>query len=277
MFTRIARLAAVAVVAIAGTLQVTSAPAAAAPYGGFHMSCSSGSGSEYWWYDMSWSTFISRGNALFEQGLRIDQMDVVGHNVTAVWHNGSGPQWVKGHLSIDDFTYWNNLYFSQGLRLVDLDRDDDEFFAVWRPGSGGQFVRTAIPTWTDFKTQDDMLYDEGYRIVDIVIREDGKIGGVWRSDQGNAVQYWQSGILATGVDANNQSAFQKINAQYKAAGYELKVMKAHNNDAYRVGVWRYRGGSFTQETGNFMKGKSAEGWESTCFGAGRRVVTLDVT
>jgi hypothetical protein len=277
MFNRIARIAAVAAVAITGTLHVTAAPAAAAPYGGFHASCSTASGSEYWWHDMSWSTFIDRGNALFEDGLRITQMDVVGHDVTAVWRPGTGAQWVRGHLSIDDLTYWNDLYFSQGLRLVDLDRDGNEFFAVWRPGTGGQFVRTAIPTWTDFKNQDQVLYDLGYRIVDIVIRSDGKIGGVWRADQGTSSQIWQAGVLATGADANNESAFDKLNRQRMEAGWELKIMKAHNNDAYRVGVWRYRGGSFTQGTGNFMNSASMSGFEKTCRGAGRRIVTLDVT
>jgi hypothetical protein len=277
MFTRIARIATVAAVAVAGALHVTSAPAAAAPYGGFHASCSSASGGyEYWYPDMSWSEFIQRGNDMFEDGLRIVQMDVVGHDVTAVWRSGSGAQWVKGHLSIDDLTYWNDYYYNQGLRLVDLDRDGNEFFAVWRPGSGGQFVRTAIPSWTDFKTQDDVLYAQGFRITDIIIREDGKIGGVWRADQGSSIQKWHN-VLATGVDANNESAFQKLNRQYYEAGYELKVMKAHNNDAYRVGVWRYRGGSFTQATGNFMNAASMKGWEATCRSAGRRIVTLDVT
>jgi hypothetical protein len=277
MLTRIARIAAVAAVAIAGTLHVTSVPAAAAPYGGFHASCSTASGSEYWWRDMSWSTFISRGDALFDDGLRITQMDVVGHGITAVWRPGTGAQRVRGYLSIDDLTYWNDTYYAQGLRLVDLDRDGDEFFAVWRPGTAGQFVRTAIPTWTDFKNQDEVLFAQGYRIVDIVIREDGKIGGVWRADQGNAGQVWNSGVLAAGVDANNESAFEKLNRQRKEAGWELKVMKAHNNDAYRVGVWRYRGGSFTQDTGNLMNSASMSGFEKTCLAAGRRIVTLDVT
>ncbi|MDG4823240.1 hypothetical protein O7635_15395 [Asanoa sp. WMMD1127] len=279
MFRRFARIAAVAAVAIAGTLHVTSAPAAAAPYGGYHASCSTvvNPGNEYWHHDLSWSEFLERDAAYFANGYRITELDVVGHGITAVWRPGSGAQWVHPALSIGALELLDDIYYNQGLRLAELDRDGDEFYAVWRPGTGGRFWRTNFATWDDFKNQDTILYGQGYRLVDIVIREDNKIGGLWRQDQGSSVQKWNWGVLATGADENNESAFQKLNRQRKEAGYELRILKAFNNDAYRVAVWRYRGGSFNQSTQNFMNTDSMRNWEKACRAQGMRIVTLDVT
>ncbi|GIF62184.1 hypothetical protein Ais01nite_02190 [Asanoa ishikariensis] len=279
MFKRIARIAAVSVMAVAGVLHVASAPAAAAPYGGYHASCSTvvNPGNEYWYHDQSWSSFLERDDFYFDNGYRITELDVVGHDVTAVWRPGSGAQWVHGHMSIGELELWDDIYYDQGLRMAELDRDGDEFFAVWRPGTGDRFWRTAIPTWTDFVNQDDVLWDQGFRLVDIVIRDDGKIGGLWRSDQGSSGQKWNYGILAAGVDANNESAFQKLNRLRKEAGWELRILKAFNNDAYVVAVWRYRGGAFNQSTANFMNTESMRGWEKACRAGGMRIVTLDVT
>jgi hypothetical protein len=277
MFPRLARVAAVAAVVAAGGLTVSATPAQASPYGGFHASCSTGSGNEYWWHDMSWSSFITKGNSYYDQGYRITQMDVSGHGVTAVWRPGTGAQRVRGGMSIDELKSWDDTYTEQGLRMSELDRDGDDFYAVWRPGTGNRFWRTNFGTWADFVNQDTVLFNQGYRLVDIVIESESHIGGLWRSDQGTSGQLWNYGVLAADLDANNKSTFQKLNEQRQAAGWELTFMVAHPNDAYRVGVWRYRGGSFSQSTGQFMNVASMQGWEAACRSAGKRITALDVT
>lgn len=138
--------------------------------------------------------------------------------------------------------FWDSYYFNKGLRLVELDRDGSDWAAVWRPGSGAQWWRSGIPSWTDFKNQDRVYFEQGLRLVDVVITSDNDITAVWRGDQGNSAQIWKSGIPATGVDANNESEFQKTNRLKKQAGWELRILKTHPNDAYVMAVWRYRGG-----------------------------------
>jgi hypothetical protein len=139
-------------------------------------------------------------------------------------------------MSWDSFKNKDANYFNQGLRLVEVDRDGGDWAAVWRPGSGAQWWRSGISSWLDFKNQDQVYFNQGLRLVDVIITANDNITAVWRGDQGNGGQLWQSGMVSVGADANNESEFQRINRLRKQAGWELRILKTHPNDAYVMGV-----------------------------------------
>ncbi|QQQ74168.1 hypothetical protein IOD16_23450 [Saccharothrix sp. 6-C] len=257
--------------ALAGSTQ-----AGASPYGGFTATCSSAAdANERFWTNMSWDTFRSKDAGYFADGLRITQLDIEGHDVTATWQPGSGTQRVHWGLSTDQLESLDATYFSQGLRLVDLDYDGD-WAAVWRPGSGAQHWRSGIPSWTDFKNQNQVYFDQGLRLVDVVVNADDDITGVWRADQGTAGQVWQSGLLGSGVDANNESQFDRVNRARKESGWELQIVRTHPHDSYVMGVWRYRGGSFQQSTNLYQTTEALANMRIHCQERGMRLVSVDV-
>jgi hypothetical protein len=273
---RMLRIAALGAV-VAGTVGVNAAPAAASPYGGIATVCASApSVTEYWAIGQSWNDFKALDQNHFNNGLRIAQLDIDGKGVTAVWQPGSGEQRVRWNMSFDDFKSWDAYYFGQGLRLAELDRDGGDWAAVWRPGSGAQYWRAGIPSWTDFKNQDAVYFSQGLRLVDVIITADNDITGVWRGDQGDAAQIWQSGMLNTGADSHNHTAFDNINNANKRDGYELKILKTHPNDAYVMAVWRYRGGSFGQADYEYQTVEAFKGSENDCRAQGMHIVSMDV-
>ncbi|WP_461118038.1 hypothetical protein [Saccharothrix stipae] len=267
----------VAVGVIAAAAVTGSTQAGASPYGGTFASCSSSSNlTEKFWMNMSWSSFVAKDDEYFADGLRVTQLDIEGNDITATWNPGSGTQRVHWDMSLDRFEELDDQYFAQGLRLVDVDVDDGDWAAVWRPGSGAQYWRSGIPSWTDFKNQDDVYFDQGLRLVDVIITADDDITGVWRGDQGTGGQLWSSGVIGTGVDANNDSAFDRLNRARKQAGYELRILKTHPDDRYMMGVWRYRGGTFNQATELFLPNATAvANMRAYCLERGMRLVTVD--
>ena len=212
----------------------------------------------------------------FSQGFRIAQLDVEGNGITAVWQPGSGEQRYRTGMSFSEFKLLDLQYFAQGLRLAELDRDGSDWAAVWRPGSGEQQWRSGIPSWLDFKNQDQVFFNQGLRLTDVIITSDTNITAVWRADQGSAGQLWQSGIPATGADEHNESDFQRINRLRLAAGWELRILKSHPNDSYMMAVWRFRGGSFSQSTATHQTFAAYKSWAADCQQQGRRIVSVDV-
>jgi hypothetical protein len=62
----------------------------------------------------------------------------------------------------------------------------------------------------------------------------------------------------------------------KQNGWELKILKTHPNDAYVMGVWRYRGGSFNQMTNVYHTQPAMHNMEIACRAQGMRLVSMDV-
>ncbi|MEU4443667.1 hypothetical protein AB0K14_20010 [Actinosynnema sp. NPDC050801] len=267
----------IAVGMIAAATVAGSTQASASPHGGVFASCSSSSNlTEKFWMNMSWSSFAAKDEEYFADGLRITQLDIEGNDVTAAWHPGSGTQRVHWNMSLDRFKALDTQYFAQGLRLVDVDNDGGDWAAVWRPGSAAQHWRSGIPSWTDFKNQDQVYFDQGLRLVDVIITADDNITGVWRGDQGTGGQLWSSGVMGTGVDENNDSAFDRLNRAHKQAGYELRILKTHPHDDYIMAVWRYRGGSFSQSTELYLPNATAvANMRAYCLEHGMRLVAVD--
>ncbi|MCA2216963.1 hypothetical protein [Jidongwangia harbinensis] len=270
-------LAAALATVVAVTLAGPAAPAQAAPWDGFTASCSTASPVlEYWATGKSWAQFDALATTHFNAGRRVAQFDIEGNGITAVWQPGTGTERIRWNHDWDEFLALDSTYFAQGLRLVDIDRDGDDWAGVWRPGSGGQFVRSGIPSWKDFENENTVQFNRGRRLVDVVIEDDDDIAAVWRGDQGTAAEVYQYGIPATGVDENNMSEFDRVNARNKRRGYDLKILKTHPNDSYVMAVWRHRGGSFGQSDTRYQRLESFETFEANCRSAGRMITTIDV-
>ena len=142
---------------------------------------------------------------------------------------------------------------------------------------GAQGVRIGVSSWLDFENQDQVYKNQGLRLVDVVIVDDDAITGVWRGDQGSAAQILDPHILSNGADENNESDFQRLNRQRKEAGWELKILRTHPNDAYVTGVWRFRGvGTFKQSTGVTQTLAALINKRAYCQSNGMRLVSVDV-
>jgi hypothetical protein len=79
-----------------------------------------------------------------------------------------------------------------------------KYVSVWRDGlgSGAQWVNPAAD-WSSFAAEDKKHFDEGLRLVAISVSNVAgqlRYVGVWRGDQGNAVQ-WVLSILSFGSPA----------------------------------------------------------------------------
>ena len=79
-----------------------------------------GTGAQRWWTEGGdkFDEFKKKDLEHFNQGLRLIAFPPYGLN--AIWHPGSGDQWVKFAVSLDEFKKADKEYFEQGLRLVDL-------------------------------------------------------------------------------------------------------------------------------------------------------------
>lgn len=181
-----------------------------------------GAGSNIVTEPLSRSEFITRGEELTAQGLRLIDVETARVNgdriYTGVWVSGTGSNLFEGPMTRAEFRTARQEKQSQGLRLVDFEvfrsnNGQRRFLGVWRPGSGEETL-TLPRTSDEFIALGQQLTAEGLRLVDVEVEqtEDGlKYRGLWQTGSG-------SNIFS---NARSPQAFRTLRDQMVADGLEL--------------------------------------------------------
>ena len=181
-----------------------------------------GSGSNIVTEPLSRSEFVTRGEELTAQGLRLIDVETAQVNgdriYTGVWVSGTGSNLFEGPMTRAEFRTARQEKQAQGLMLVDFEvfRNNNgqrQFLGVWRPGSGEE--KLTLPRNADeFIALGQQLTAEGLRLVDVEVEqtENGlKYRGLWQTGTG-------SNIFS---DARSPEAFRSLRDQMVADGLEL--------------------------------------------------------
>ena len=222
----------------------------------------SGSGEEIWWTGLSFADFQTKNNDLFNQNMRLTDLDANG-GMTAVWHPGTDAQVCYVGLSLADFEAKDDALVQQGLRLTSLRADEGRHAAVWRTGTGQQ-QRLITPRVDELFTADKQFFAQGLRIQTWQQDFDKKLYyGVWRSDLGTGAQWLRSGM--------NESDFKAEDDKQNAAGLRLVQITSINGI---TGIWRSGtdASAWALET-NYADFSALEGQH---LNAGLRLVNLSV-
>ena len=178
----------------------------------------------------------------------------------AVWHPGSGTQWVRSNMTADEFKAQDKTYFDQGLRIKSLAVRGGKFTAVWQPGSGAQWVRWGM-TADEFKAQDKTYFDQGLRITSLEI-DGGKFAVVWRP--GNGAQWVRWGMTADEFKAQDKTYFDQ----------GLRITSLEIEGGKLAAVWRPGGGAQWVRWG--LTAAEFEAQDQTYFGQGLRLAALAI-
>ena len=178
----------------------------------------------------------------------------------AVWHPGSGTQWVRSNMTADEFKAQDKTYFDQGLRIKSLAVRGGKFTAVWQPGSGAQWVRWGM-TADEFKAQDKTYFDQGLRITSLEI-DGGKFAVVWRP--GNGAQWVRWGMTADEFKAQDKTYFDQ----------GLRITSLEIDGGKLAAVWRPGGGAQWVRWG--LTAAEFEAQDQTYFGQGLRLAALAI-
>jgi len=219
-----------------------------------------GSGAQWVHAGLSWSQFKTQDKTYFDQGLRLEDIEVASGKYTAVWRPGSGAQWVHPGLTWSQFKAQDKAYFDKGLRLKDLEVAGGEYTAVWRPGTGAQWVHPGL-SWSEFKTQDKAYFDKGLRLADLEL-VGGEYTAVWRP--GTGAQWVHPGL--------SWSQFRTQDKAYFGQGLRLADLETAGGKY--TGVWQPGSGAQWVWPGLCFSDFKTE--DTTYFKQGLRLVTVEV-
>src|SRR5262249_11461496 len=77
-----------------------------------------GTGAQWWRTGMTADELKAQDKTYFDQGLRLEDVDIKNGKYAAVWRPGSGAQWWRAGMTADELKAQDKTYFDQGLRLT---------------------------------------------------------------------------------------------------------------------------------------------------------------
>lgn len=134
------------------------------------------------------------------------------------------------------------------------------YAAVWRPGSGAQWVHAGI-TADEFKAKDSGYFNQGLRIVSLVVR-DGKFTAVWQPGSGAQWVHWD-------LSADD---FKAKDGGYFNQGLRIAALSIHGGRF--AAVWRPGSGAQWIHWG--LSGDEFKAKDSGYFNQGLRITQLEV-